>query len=760
MAHIKRLPTKAVHHVSPPFYASIDAESASQQLLAESQLRLSASKPLSSSALAGARLLNAARIEASHSRPGGMSSKKGTGKLSRPSMVADEQLRKNLARRGDLYEILSSQDESASDLGSSSPHTSRLDTQKSTPKDAWVEKTLPGGKPRCSAVCYRYDRHMGPHHQQCSNAGRTSTHDGLRCNTHVRKPATVRCAHMTVAENGPLQCRKVAVKENINGRRCGEHAKYQHRGTSGASEHTGPQRRSSIKPSKRDQATIRPQPKREAEPEYANDQPSKRAKSEKQKVPNHASANNAQHQVPRCVRKGTSQSPRVEIVALNSPHNARKEDELQALDGNQMRITKRTTSTHPRALYQPAAKQRTRHTKTTLPPAQPVDTPGIVSTAKSGMDRGKQDFDAEEDRNFEQPLETGPFGAIDQVFRFLDLEERAGKCQTELGMALKQTCDRSCILLQSEHISIDALVKDFEDNRELFNRVGTDVPDDYRIAFKIDAFGYIFRALASYLEAVYSWFDAQCDVVTSSLVAMRVLVSIMHEIFALKGTIAKWNVSLPQRHSDHRIVIDIDSKLIAPLRRVEKVFRARLSQLHATEVRREQFASLTRKREQDVIEERRIADAVVSRRKRWIRWQNLHVLRMRCEPDPFKRKKLVITKIDSLEEEDANGVIFERLPVFRPRSTPPLFWASAWSGNRSWTDFEEVALLEGLQEFAGPRVYENLFQAYCRPNGVLRDFNVADITTKVGWVRTAFLKLHQERSWDIPKWVKQIPILP
>ena len=63
----------------------------------------------------------------------------------------------------------------------------------------------------------------------------------------------------------------------------------------------------------------------------------------------------------------------------------------------------------------------------------------------------------------------------------------------------------------------------------------------------------------------------------------------------------------------------------------------------------------------------------------------------------------------------------------------------------------------------GPRVFEKLFHAHCRPGGMLRDFTVPDITAKAAWVRSAYLKFHQaqqNKDWEVPDWVKQIPILP
>jgi hypothetical protein len=54
-----------------------------------------------------------------------------------------------------------------------------------------------------------------------------------------------------------------------------------------------------------------------------------------------------------------------------------------------------------------------------------------------------------------------------------------------------------------------------------------------------------------------------------------------------------------------------------------------------------------------------------------------------------------------LEERDANGIIFERLPVFKSRSAPPHRHASTVDDDPEWTEQEETALLDGLKHCAG-----------------------------------------------------------
>jgi hypothetical protein len=121
--------------------------------------------------------------------------------------------------------------------------------------------------------------------------------------------------------------------------------------------------------------------------------------------------------------------------------------------------------------------------------------------------------------------------------------------------------------------------------------------------------------------------------------------------------------------------------------------------------------------------------------------------------------------------------VFERLPVFTNRNTLPLHRPSSIAEAKPWSTEQEKALTEGLEDHAGtvvqdrtsytvsnrskgPRVFHEIFRAYCRPGGPLRDFNVVDIVTQAGFLRSSLLKLCQEKSWPIPAWVKQIPVFP
>jgi hypothetical protein len=222
---------------------------------------------------------------------------------------------------------------------------------------------------------------------------------------------------------------------------------------------------------------------------------------------------------------------------------------------------------------------------------------------------------------------------------------------------------------------------------------------------KQDIYGYAFRSLAKILRSLYSFLAERHDDVTISLNALRILCHFVHDILFFKDTIAKWRVSVSQRYKGDRIIQDVVSRLIIPLRRAESMFSKRLSLLEDKERRRRQHAEMCRQAEEDESNAKRIEEDGVAERKRWQLWQQLHITRMQCEPDPCRRRHLIITKLEDLEEVDANGVKFERVPVFKNRNTPSQRWASSMTEEKVWSVEQETALLEGLQDLVGQSTY-------------------------------------------------------
>ncbi|KAF1850309.1 uncharacterized protein K460DRAFT_301200 [Cucurbitaria berberidis CBS 394.84] len=793
-------------HISTDVEA--DAEAATQQLLEESQG--SATKPRQpkpSSAALGASLLNAARIQDRQSTSGGMAPKAGAGKLKRISRMTTAQAHTDYVRRGNAYDLLLSPEKGAFRLpemvnhqplkitrkkrkvqykvegqqlssGQLAPHRDearnsdtesyraeannepqlpssppefrvgsidrvetgahirkRQSTHDSAPEDVHIDEYLSNGKLRCTVVLYRNDS-KGPYYQQCSLAGTNRTDVGLRCHVHMRKPTTVRCGAVTDQDDLDSQCRAPAQNETVHGPRCTLHADT-------------PGKQYAPSKSKKERDSNAPSRKSHPQVQIPVRQRS-RQKPTKGKTVDEFS--------------GDQQSEVTETIAVAAPKVPAEGKRTSA----KKPTTKKTASS---SQSRSSEKQKTKDSAKVSKEVQPVrETASIHSTPLAGeagtgdLDADEQELDSDEDEDEDKaddPVQLSRLSAlsdIDQVFQFLDVEERAGKCQTELGTTIKRACERSCELVQSEDISVDDIIDDFQDLQSVLKQVTTDVSESDQLSFKSDAYGYIFRGLTAYLQVVYLRLGEKYDSIDESLEALRILSPLTHEVLAFKDTIAKWNASVPQRYKGDRIVKEVESKLIAPLRRLDKSFRVQLHQLEATDRQRQMRAELERKRQEELDEEQRVRKAIAMSNARWSRWQDLHIARMLCEPDWTRRRHLEITSLPDMEEKDANGVRFERVPVFRARSTLPLplHWAFSMSEEQEWTEEEELVLFEALMSFAGPDVFEKIFRAHCGPGCVLRDYNVKEIIAKSAWKCKESIHLHQDKGWPVPAWVKHV----
>ncbi|KAI4731395.1 hypothetical protein E4T49_01021 [Aureobasidium sp. EXF-10728] len=71
-------------------------------------------------------------------------------------------------------------------------------------------------------------------------------------------------------------------------------------------------------------------------------------------------------------------------------------------------------------------------------------------------------------------------------------------------------------------------------------------------------------------------------------------------------------------------------------------------------------------------------------------------------------------------------------------------------------DMHVCYLAVGLQDFAGPNVYRDIFRKYCRRGGPLEKFNVAEIVDKAVSLKKAITKLVEEDGEELDQWVKDI----
>jgi hypothetical protein len=366
---------------------------------------------------------------------------------------------------------------------------------------------------------------------------------------------------------------------------------------------------------------------------------------------------------------------------------------------------------------------------------------------------------------------------LDKVFQFTDSEERDGECATKWGRLLRRRCARARVVLSrsgDDGPSLDDIVQLKDDLVGLLASTNGKIREERRLYFKRDAFAYLFRELTLVLEAMHDKLQEMEGDITASSSALAIVYHFLNKMLVFKDTMDSWKVKVPQRSQGDRLIRDVESGLVVPLRDIAKEFRILLHQHKRAEQGRQAMLEAQRQqaaREQELI---RQEEEVRSGRERRKRWQDLHIVRMQCEPDLARRRRLRFVEPLHTQEIDANGRPFERVPFLGERSAPPSTWIAAVS-DREWTSEQEAALLDDLQssirKFRKQQsglhhtdnicsALERIFTRHCRPRGALRDFSVPDFAAKMAWVRSGWTQLSQQRGWEIPEWVTKIPTLP
>ncbi|KAI4911320.1 hypothetical protein J4E85_011229 [Alternaria conjuncta] len=742
MARLKDAPKQAAPRPSSP---SSDDNAATQQLLAESNSP--SANPPSSSAVLGANLLNAAR----------------PGKLKRVSILP-EGARQNLAIRGDPYEIELSPEKGRYALPEKVNHKplkiNRKRKEKKKPAKKKVQATV-------ETVEERSDVPAPSSELPVHNDARPQVDEDERVEDLAVAEPEIRSSPPELAppEYTPSKAappiRDTGVVDPTGT-------------TSLDGEPAGAQDDSS-----RTRRTL----KRKSESDHNEEQTSKFPRKQRRTTGESSASRKSHPQVRIPVRRSSQQQD----VATATGHDdvqstregaertyAQREEFLLRLINGPARKLKprknRTNGTAESSQQLPANERGLQ--KRAEPPKQAPEVADVPETEHApvidafGDDSSDDEASsvAEEADNITRP--AGRPGNIDAVFEFLNLEVRPGKCRTKLATTIRRACKTYRAHLQEGDLSLDTVVDEADDLRGALGQISIDIEKKDQRAFKRDAYRHVFRALTLYLESLYTWLQDNGGEVTESLEAMKVLSPLMDRILAFKDSITEWNVSVPQRSKSDRLIKDVDIGLIAHLRQVAKTYRGHLSRLKAREEHRKIQEDFERRMQEREEEENRKLELEEARTQRWKRWQALHIVRLTCEPDARRRSKLAITRLEDLEERDANGVVFERLPVFTSRSAPPHRQASALSNKPEWTEREETALLEGLRHLAGPQVFEKIFTTYCQPDsshplsGHLRDRSVAEIVTKAAQFRSDFQKLFQNNGWEIEEWITKIPVLP
>ncbi|KAL1801176.1 hypothetical protein ACET3X_001518 [Alternaria dauci] len=747
-----------------PSSPSLDDNAATQQLLTESHSPLAGLPP--TAAVFGANLLNAARMYPPSGIPERIGHRSGQGKLKRVSLKRDESSRLDLAVRGDPFEIELSPERGRYALPEKINHKPLKILKKKKNKKKAAD--TPGEAPAASSELpvHSQGRLQADPEELVEDLALPEDPASAEPDPRTSPPPLVPSENDAVIADTTRQETPPSVGER----------------PPDAPEHP---------------ANTQAKPKRKSGSDYSGDRPAKHQREQRQATAESVSSRKAPSQVEIPVRRRSQR----QNTTKKAVHTSREQQTQRTADDSvpeeesrpkraaaklKSRGEEDTNDTTAASQPLPAKERGSQSRAESFKKAPDTATTGKAKTApillesddeseyesehesedESGHERVAERSESIADEGHKKLRPTGQPGSIETVFGFLNLKPWPGNCETKIATSISRKCNVYIDHLQNDDIPTEQFAEDANELREILGKIDTSVQEKDRRAFKGDAYGHVFRAVVLYLEALYTWLNENDGAVTESLGAMRILSPLIGQILEFKDTIADWNVHVPRRLKGDRIIDDVDSSLIAHLRHVERVYRNCLSRLETTEQYRQQQADIDRKMKLKQEEEDRKAESLEAQAQRWKRWQDLHIKRMVCERDPRRRKKLAITRLEDWEERDANGVVFERLPVFTPRSAPPHRQASTLNSGSEWTEQEETALLDGLKHCAGPQVFEKIFEEYCRPDsshplgGYLRERSVAEIVTKAAQFRSDLQKLYEDNGWVVEDWVTEIPVMP
>ncbi|KAH6629301.1 hypothetical protein C7974DRAFT_453965 [Boeremia exigua] len=338
-------------------------------------------------------------------------------------------------------------------------------------------------------------------------------------------------------------------------------------------------------------------------------------------------------------------------------------------------------------------------------------------------------------------------------------DARPGRCSTRLGRAIQRLCDSSQTILHQPTTTcpLATITQCSTDLLAALRSIDTQIRPERRVVFKRDVYAHLFRSLTLVLKAMATALRALTGDIARSLPAMQIICDYTAALLRLKDTLDEWKVSVPAAPGD-RLIRGVE---IAPLRLLEKTLRARLAALQHDESQRRARAARMQdqqRRDQQRDEQRKAAQDRALRRRRWLA---LHVARMLAEPDPARRPALRFVEPPdaAAAETDANGAVFERVALLRERCGPPPAPPGLVGGReaRVWTEVQETVLLDAL---LGGVSLEDIFKTHCGARGALRAFSVTDFAEKLAWVRAGWGMLAQRHGWEVPEWVRAIPVLP
>lgn len=138
-------------------------------------------------------------------------------------------------------------------------------------------------------------------------------------------------------------------------------------------------------------------------------------------------------------------------------------------------------------------------------------------------------------------------------------------------------------------------------------------------------------------------------------------------------------------------------------------------------------------------------------------WLHLHDERRYVEPFGPAEKLWHLRMPDPPIECDQNDEQYVRVELFKRRIGPhPVYIKHAL--DQVWSEEEIAALEHGLREFAGPRVFQDIFRAHCGRKGALSKYNVTEIVTTAADMKDHLAAEQMEEYGEVEDWVKDIPV--
>lgn len=299
---------------------------------------------------------------------------------------------------------------------------------------------------------------------------------------------------------------------------------------------------------------------------------------------------------------------------------------------------------------------------------------------------------------------------------------------------------------------------------EIINDLKVNSTNEDKLNLVQDIYARTFPSLVCLLVKVTRYYSTKItessnDGYAPDTDSLATVLAFVELILSLEESVKQW----PEKpDTSLAIVRPIRYNVIGPLRSLKGVLSAKLRSQEktiATRRAREAQDEVWRQAEERAARRREDAAKLAARKTHW---HLLHVARMCCEPDVYRHDHLRMkSQIDDAVDLDANGMRFERVTLFKDRdgSRQPEQGGGMPPEGPEWTDEQCLALLDGLRIYQGPQVFEKIFERYCRPGGILRRYNVEEITQQAAYLRKMAIKADETSREETEQWILDIPVL-